>query len=196
MASAHATTAAPASSGRLAYGQALASNVLARLNPARATTGVGATGATAAPAESSGRGWYAAAGAVLFLGGFAAFYAVDRVRASLAAAGPNRYEPAELLRGNCAHAAEPGSAPASADHFFISRGAARRSIPEPRADGMPEEPRRIADALVVQLKPLTGDMLTMDHIADAERRLLALSDAIGQRYFLQLRKTESAEILA
>ncbi|EAT09031.1 circularly permuted type 2 ATP-grasp protein [Sphingobium sp. 10 DY56-G10] len=70
------------------------------------------------------------------------------------------------------------------------------ALPTLRADGMPEEPRRIADALVAQLKPLTGDMLTMDHIADAERRLLALSDAIGQRYFLQLRKTESAEILA
>ena len=70
------------------------------------------------------------------------------------------------------------------------------ALPTLRADGMPEEPRRIADALVAQLKPLTGDMLTMDHVADAERRLLALSDAIGQRYFLQLRKTESAEILA
>ena len=70
------------------------------------------------------------------------------------------------------------------------------ALPTLRGDGMPEEPRRIADALVAQLKPLTGDMLTMDHIADAERRLLALSDAIGQRYFLQLRKTESAEILA
>ncbi len=70
------------------------------------------------------------------------------------------------------------------------------ALPTLRGDGMPEEPRRIADALVAQLKPLTGDVLTMDHIADAERRLLALSDAIGQRYFLQLRKTESAEILA
>ena len=79
---------------------ALASSVLARLSPGSATTGVGATGATPAPGESSasssGRGWYAAAAGVLFLGGFAAFYAVDRVRASLAAAGPNRYESAEL----------------------------------------------------------------------------------------------------
>ena len=48
----------------------------------------------------------------------------------------------------------------------------------------------------MQLAPLTGDMLTMADIAAAETRLLALSDAIGQRYFLQLRKTQSADILA
>ena len=65
-----------------------------------------------------------------------------------------------------------------------------------RADGLPEEPRRIAGALAAQLAPLTGDMLTMADIAAAETRLLALSDAIGQRYFLQLRKTQSADILA
>ena len=51
-------------------------------------------------------------------------------------------------------------------------------------------------ALAAQLAPLTGDMLTMADIAAAETRLLALSDAIGQRYFLQLRKTQSADILA
>ncbi|WP_370169665.1 circularly permuted type 2 ATP-grasp protein [Sphingobium abikonense] len=70
------------------------------------------------------------------------------------------------------------------------------ALPTLRGDGMPEEPRSIADALVGQLQPLTGDRLTMDHVADAERRLIALSDAIGQRYFLQVHKTESAEILA
>jgi uncharacterized circularly permuted ATP-grasp superfamily protein/uncharacterized alpha-E superfamily protein len=69
-------------------------------------------------------------------------------------------------------------------------------LPTLRADGMPEEPRRHADALVARLAPLTGDMLTMADIADAESRLLGLSDAIGQRYFLQLHKTESADILA
>ena len=53
-----------------------------------------------------------------------------------------------------------------------------------------------AGALAAQLAPLTGDMLTMADIAAAETRLLALSDAIGQRYFLQLRKTQSADILA
>ena len=70
------------------------------------------------------------------------------------------------------------------------------ALPTLRADGLPEEPRRIAGALAAQLAPLTGDMLTMAEIAAAETRLLALSDAIGQRYFLQLRKTQSADILA
>ncbi|KAH8069421.1 hypothetical protein JL721_5984 [Aureococcus anophagefferens] len=50
----------------------------------------------------------------------------------------SRYEPAELLRGNCAHAAEPGPEPASADRVFRGGIRLRRSIPEPRADGMPE----------------------------------------------------------
>ncbi|MFB0872791.1 MULTISPECIES: circularly permuted type 2 ATP-grasp protein [unclassified Sphingobium] len=70
------------------------------------------------------------------------------------------------------------------------------ALPTLRADGMPEEPRRLADALVARLAPLTGDMLTLADIADAETRLLGLSDAIGQRYFLQVRKTESADLLA
>ena len=61
---------------------------------------------------------------------------------------------------------------------------------------IPDSWRRVAGALAAQLAPLTGDMLTMADIAAAETRLLALSDAIGQRYFLQLRKTQSADILA
>jgi uncharacterized circularly permuted ATP-grasp superfamily protein/uncharacterized alpha-E superfamily protein len=67
------------------------------------------------------------------------------------------------------------------------------ALPTLRADGMPEEPRRLADALVARLSPLTGDMLTIGDIDDVETRLLALSDAIGQRYFLQVRKAEKAE---
>lgn len=70
------------------------------------------------------------------------------------------------------------------------------ALPTLRADGMPEEPRRLADALVARLAPLTGDMLTQADIADVEGRLLRLSDAIGQRYFLQVRKTESADLLS
>jgi hypothetical protein len=58
---------------------------------------------------------------------------------------------------------------------------------------MPEEPKRLADALVARLSPLTGDMLTIADINDVENRLLALSDAIGQRYFLQVRKAEKAD---
>ena len=67
------------------------------------------------------------------------------------------------------------------------------ALPTLRADGMPEEPRRLADALVARLSPLTGDMLTIGDIDDVESRLLALSDAIGQRYFLQVRKAEKAD---
>ncbi len=70
------------------------------------------------------------------------------------------------------------------------------ALPTLRADGMPEEPRRLADALVARLAPLTGDMLTMDDIDDIETRLLRLSDAIGQRYFLQLRKTQTPDLLS
>jgi hypothetical protein len=61
---------------------------------------------------------------------------------------------------------------------------------------MPEEPRRLADALAARLAPLTGDTLTMADIADVENRLLRLSEAIGQRYFLQLHKTQDADILS
>lgn len=70
------------------------------------------------------------------------------------------------------------------------------ALPTLRADGMPEEPLRRADALVARLAPLTGDMLTMADIADVESRLLGLSDAIGQRYFLQVRKTETMDLLS
>ncbi|MDO7834155.1 circularly permuted type 2 ATP-grasp protein [Sphingobium sp. HBC34] len=70
------------------------------------------------------------------------------------------------------------------------------ALPTLRADGMPEEPRRLADALVARLAPLTGDMVTMADIADTESRLLGLSDAIGQRYFLQLHKTQDADLLS
>ena len=70
------------------------------------------------------------------------------------------------------------------------------ALPTLRADGMPEEPRRLADALVARLAPLIGDMLTMGDMADVEASLLALSDAIGQRYFLQLRKTQTTDLLS
>ena len=43
------------------------------------------------------------------------------------------------------------------------------------------------------MAPLTGDMLTMGDVADVEQRLLTLSDAIGQRYFLQVRKAEKPD---
>jgi uncharacterized alpha-E superfamily protein len=70
------------------------------------------------------------------------------------------------------------------------------ALPVLRGDGMPEEPRRLADALVARLAPLSGDVLTMADINDVESRLLRLSDAIGQRYFLQLRKTQNEDLLS
>ena len=72
------------------------------------------------------------------------------------------------------------------------------ALPTLRTDGMPEEPQRLAGALTALLAPLTGDMLTMAGLADIEARLLALSDAIGQRYFLPVRKekSEGADLLS
>ncbi|PJG48402.1 hypothetical protein CAF53_09235 [Sphingobium sp. LB126] len=65
------------------------------------------------------------------------------------------------------------------------------ALPTLHTDGMPEEPQRLAAVLAAGLAPLTGDMLTMDDLRDTEIRLLGLSDAIGQRYFLQRRKEKS-----
>lgn len=69
-------------------------------------------------------------------------------------------------------------------------------LPALRADGVPEQHRRLADGLAGLLSPLTGDSLTMADIGDAETRLLALSDAIGQRFFLQAHKTQDVDMLA
>ena len=65
------------------------------------------------------------------------------------------------------------------------------ALPTLRADGMPEEPQRLAAMLAARLSPLTGDGLSLNDLADTESRLLGLSDAIGQRYFLQRRKEKS-----
>ncbi|MEJ7935777.1 circularly permuted type 2 ATP-grasp protein [Sphingobium sp. AN558] len=65
------------------------------------------------------------------------------------------------------------------------------ALPTLRSDGMPEEPQRLSGSLVATLAPLTGDSLTMAGLTEIEARLLALSDAIGQRYFLPIRKEKS-----
>jgi uncharacterized circularly permuted ATP-grasp superfamily protein/uncharacterized alpha-E superfamily protein len=72
-----------------------------------------------------------------------------------------------------------------AEHIF--------ALPTLRADGLPEEPQRHVGAIVAALAPLTGDTLTPAGLADIEARLLALTDAIGERYFLQVRKTRKAD---
>ena len=56
-----------------------------------------------------------------------------------------------------------------------------------------EPPRRLAGALVAHLAPMTGDDMTMRDIFDVESRLLALSDAIAQRYFLDVQRAEKAD---
>ncbi len=65
-----------------------------------------------------------------------------------------------------------------------------RALPSLRVDGMPEAHVQQAGALVASLAPLTGDTLPMRALAGMETRLFALSDAIGQRYFLQNRKAD------
>ncbi|MET0370611.1 MAG: circularly permuted type 2 ATP-grasp protein [Sphingobium sp.] len=72
-------------------------------------------------------------------------------------------------------------------------------LPTLRPDGLPEEPRRLIDTIVARLAPLTGDTLSPDTLDEIETLLLGLSDAIGQRYFLQVRKTakpDGAELLS
>jgi uncharacterized alpha-E superfamily protein len=67
------------------------------------------------------------------------------------------------------------------------------ALPVLARDGLPEIPQRLSGALAAELAPMTGDNLTMDAVEDMEYRLLTLSDAIGQRYFLQYRKADKAE---
>ncbi len=67
------------------------------------------------------------------------------------------------------------------------------ALPMLAADGMPEPPQRLAGALAARLAPLTGDSMTLADLDDVETRLLGLSDALGQRYFLQVRMAEKAE---
>lgn len=63
-----------------------------------------------------------------------------------------------------------------------------RALPSSRNDGMPEVPAQLAGTLVAMVAPLTGESIAFPVVAEIEARLLALSDAIGHRYFLQSRK--------
>jgi uncharacterized circularly permuted ATP-grasp superfamily protein/uncharacterized alpha-E superfamily protein len=67
------------------------------------------------------------------------------------------------------------------------------ALPTLAVDGMPEQPQRLSGALVARLAPMTGDMMTMGDIFDVEAQLLALSDAIAQRYFLDVRRAEKVD---
>lgn len=55
-------------------------------------------------------------------------------------------------------------------------------------DGIPERPLREACAITAQLQSLTADRLDGDSLSELETRLLALSEAISTRYFLQYQK--------
>jgi uncharacterized circularly permuted ATP-grasp superfamily protein/uncharacterized alpha-E superfamily protein len=66
-------------------------------------------------------------------------------------------------------------------------------LPTLAVDGMPEPPQRLAGALVARLAPMTGDEMAMNDIYAIEAQLLALSDAIAQRYFLDVQRAEKVD---
>lgn len=72
-----------------------------------------------------------------------------------------------------------------ADHIDV--------LPTLAADGMPEPPRRLVGALVAQLAPMTGADMTMSDIFSLDSQLLALSDAVAQRYFLEVQRAEKVD---
>ncbi len=66
------------------------------------------------------------------------------------------------------------------------------ALPSLRGDGMPEAPQRIARAIAAILAATSAETIDLDALEDIERRLLALSDAIGKRFFLQGKEAERA----
>ncbi len=67
------------------------------------------------------------------------------------------------------------------------------ALPTLATDGIPEPPQRLVGALAALLAPMTGDVMTIADIGDVEGRLYALSDAIGQRYFLDVGRAGKAD---
>jgi uncharacterized circularly permuted ATP-grasp superfamily protein/uncharacterized alpha-E superfamily protein len=66
------------------------------------------------------------------------------------------------------------------------------ALPSLRGDGMPEPPERVARSIVAILAAISAETLDLEALADVERRLLNLSDAIGKRFFLQGKEAERA----
>ena len=66
------------------------------------------------------------------------------------------------------------------------------ALPSLRGDGMPEQPERVARAIVAILAATSAETIDLAALADVERRLLNLSDAIGKRFFLQGKEAERA----
>ncbi|MEZ5710345.1 MAG: circularly permuted type 2 ATP-grasp protein [Blastomonas sp.] len=63
-------------------------------------------------------------------------------------------------------------------------------LPSLRTDGMPEAQLRAVRALNARIEGCEASEIDEDWLRDIETRLLALSDAISQRYFLQFNRAE------
>ena len=66
-------------------------------------------------------------------------------------------------------------------------------LPTVRRDAMPEQPLREARAVLGALAAATGPQINGPMLAQVENRLLALSDAISLRYFLQFEPVDSGK---
>ena len=58
---------------------------------------------------------------------------------------------------------------------------------------MPERPLREARAVLAPLRSMTADSFDEAKLREVETGLLALSDAISARYFLQFEKAETEQ---
>lgn len=65
-----------------------------------------------------------------------------------------------------------------------------RALPALTEDNVPERQLLDARAILAPLQSLTADAITDRHLQDIETRLLALSDALSARYFLQFEKLD------
>jgi uncharacterized circularly permuted ATP-grasp superfamily protein/uncharacterized alpha-E superfamily protein len=66
------------------------------------------------------------------------------------------------------------------------------ALPSLRDDGMPEPPMRIANTLSALLAASSAETLNAAALEEMENHLLALSDAIGARFFLRGKEAERA----
>jgi len=70
--------------------------------------------------------------------------------------------------------------------FQIARiGEHLTALPALQDDGMPEETQRLSNALTAEILTTSARSLHAEMLLGLENQLLALSDAIGRRYFLQ-----------
>ena len=75
--------------------------------------------------------------------------------------------------------------------FQIERiGEHLNSLPKLADDGIPEAPVRQFSAMLAHLQAMECDTIDDAQLQDIETRLLALSDAISQRYFLQYERSD------